>query len=1155
MSNKSVDEFIEDWRESGANEESNRIPFLRELCEVLGVDKPNPAKADTKANDYVFERHVDHQTSSDWEWGSIDLYKKGCFVLEAKQGSDAPVESEAERLGVHEAKRSRGTARRGTPSWDDAMRSAKRQAKRYAKGLPESDGWPPFLVVVDVGHCFDLYADFARQGKNYVPFPNQEAYRIEFEELTDPDVRDTLHRVWTDPMSLDPTRASTKITKNLAESLGRVAASLEDDGHDPDHVAGFLMRCLFAMFAEDVELLPERSFTEMLVDCRDNLEAFPKVLKSLWETMDTGGFHPGLKEDVRQFNGHLFENQSALPVSEAQLELLIEAAEADWSNVEPAIFGTLLERALDPRERSKLGAHFTPRAYVERLVAPTVIEPLREEWNAAQTAAAKREADGDEEAARDELIDFHHRLCTLKVLDPACGSGNFLYVTLEHLKRLEAEVLDVLADYGWKPLDMTGGERVSPGQLMGLEINPRAAAITDVVLWIGYLQWHFQTYGDANRLDPPLLQDIDNIQTRDAVLSYDEKHPRTNKDGEPKTMWDNRTYKRDPSTDKLVPDKSAQVPVYDYENPKPADWPEADFIVGNPPFVGNKRMREELGKGYVEALRDSYAYKVRKDADYVMIWWYKAAKAVRKGLDGWDGAAVRFGLISTNSIGQISNRKLIRQQTEDRSPPLQLAFAIPDHPWVDSNDGSDVRISMTVGSEDADEGTLQKVISEEQSSGIHWDVEVSEETGQIQPDLTIGPNVAGAEPLQANADLSYMGVIPVGDPDGEGFRVNPEGVPDLGYDPSSLPSVIRPYLNGTDVSDNRPLRYIIDFFGFDRDQARSEYPGLYQRVQDRVKPHRDEANRKNHRKYWWVFGEARPGMRDALSALDRYLVTVETAKHHYFTFLPKKILPDQKLRVVASDDAYHLGVLSSSIHEVWALAAGGRQGVGNDPVYNHTKCFDPFPFPDPSDSEKNTIRDLSEELYRRRRGQLDEHRDLTMTGLYNVLKKERNDEDLDADEREIHEKGLVGVLSELHDELDVAVARAYGWEPGLEKEEILQRLVNLNAKRRAEEEQGQVRYLRPEYQAPEAVQKQGELEIDIEDSSETTSVEPLEWVNAELKSRAQAVRTIVNQSEEPLTVEQVAQHFHRARRDDVRDLLETLTSLGLVDREGDSFLA
>ncbi|WP_263841666.1 class I SAM-dependent DNA methyltransferase [Salinibacter sp.] len=1145
-----VDAFIERYQETEASERGAAQMFLGDLCAVLDVPRPDPPRAETRKNQYVFERRVDYPDQADRERGFIDLYKRGCFVLEAKQGSDAPSETEGERLGVEEPTRRYGTARRDRREWERAMQRAKNQAYRYARGLPDEEGWPPFLVAVDVGHCIDLHADFARQGKNYVPFPDANAHRIFLEDLRDEAVRERLRAVFADPLSLDPTRRSTAVTRQLAEHLAQVAASLEED-HDPDRVAGFLMRCLFTMFAEDVELLPPRSFTELLERCRGTLGAVPKILDSLWATMDAGGFDAALMEDVREFNGSLFEDHDALPVSEAQLELLIKAAEADWSDVEPAIFGTLLERALDPRERHKLGAHFTPRAYVERLVVPTVIEPLREEWDAAQAAATKREADGDDEAAREEIVQFHRRLCDVRVLDPACGSGNFLYVTLEHLKRLEAEVLSVLEDYGGQQaLDMEGGYRVSPEQLMGLEVNPRAAQIADVVLWIGYLQWHFRTHGDADRLDPPLLDDIDNIQTRDAVLAYDDRHQRTDEDGTPVTMWDRRTYKEDPTTGERVPDESAQVPVYDYENPEPAAWPEADFIVGNPPFIGAKDMRDALGDGYTEAVRDAYLYKVRKSADFVMFWWYKAAKAVRGKLDGWDGAAERFGLITTNSVRQTFNRKVMEKQIKG-SPPVSLVFAIPDHPWVASADGSDVRIAMTAGAVTDQPGTLQTVTREEQSKGLHWDVELDEQTGNILPDLTIGADVTGAEPLEANEDLANRGVCLFG----KGFEVSLAKARELGLgEVDGLENHIRRYRNGRDLTQKSRDQMVIDLYGLEKEEVRERFPAVYQHVKEHVKPEREENNREWRRKHWWLFGEPNPKLRDMLEDLDRFIATPETAKHRFFQFLDATILPDNALVNIALDDAYHLGVLSSRLHVVWSLAAGGRLGVGNDPRYFKTQCFDPFPFPAATESQKATIRDLGAQLDAHRNERLDAHDDLTMTALYNVLKKERRGEDLDADERIIHEQGLVGVLKELHDELDAAVAAAYGWDAGLPEETILQRLVDLNAERRAEEEEGHVRYLRPEYQAPETVETQAEMDLDVQVGGDGAPAEPLDWPSG-LTPRAKAVRAVMTHADAPLTVEQVAQHFYNARRDDVRELLETLAALGHVEGTDDGAYA
>ncbi len=346
---------------------------------------------------------------------------------------------------------------------------ARAQGEGYARALPATEGRPPFVVVVvvDVGHVIELYAEFTRSGGTYTPFPDPRSHRIRLEDLRQPAILERLRTLWTDPMALDPARANARVTRAVAAELAKVARSLEADGHTSHDVAAFLTRCLFSMFAEDVGLLPvtpsgDGAFSDLLKRHREDPPTLQRMMAALWGDMDQGGFSPLLAKDVLRFNGKLFKNPKAdayaLLLKPAQIDGLIEAARSSWKEVEPSIFGTLLERALDPTERHALGAHYTPRAYVERLVLPTVVEPLRVEWADAQAAALllANEANALEgrprelklREARDELRRFHHRLSTVKVLDPACGSGNFLYVTLEHLKRLEGEVLNQLEALG-----------------------------------------------------------------------------------------------------------------------------------------------------------------------------------------------------------------------------------------------------------------------------------------------------------------------------------------------------------------------------------------------------------------------------------------------------------------------------------------------------------------------------------------------------------------------------------------------------------------------------------------------------------------------------------------------------------------------------------
>ncbi len=399
--------FLSRWTGAGGSELANYQLFLTELTELLDLPRPEPAGADARDNAYVFERgitfrHGDGSTSA----GRIDLYRRGAFVCECK--------------------RVRASAAKG---FDDALLRARSQAEGYARALPADEGRPPFLIVVDVGHVIELYAEFTRTGGTYVPYPDPRSHRIPLADLADPAVRERLRAVWLDPLSLDPTRRSARVTRDIAGRLAELAKSLEASGHAPAAAASFLSRCLFTCFAEDIGLLPKDSFRGLLERHQAEPAVAMRMLAALWREMDQGGFSVSLATNVLRFNGKLFKQPDTLPLTPAQIALLIDAARAQWTEVEPAIFGTLLERALDPDERHALGAHYTPRAYVERLVLPTVIEPLREDWSNARAAALTLAREGALDEALRVVRDFHHSLCRVRVLDPACGSGNFLYVT------------------------------------------------------------------------------------------------------------------------------------------------------------------------------------------------------------------------------------------------------------------------------------------------------------------------------------------------------------------------------------------------------------------------------------------------------------------------------------------------------------------------------------------------------------------------------------------------------------------------------------------------------------------------------------------------------------------------------------------------------
>ena len=994
-----------------------------------------------------------------------------------------------------------------------------------------------------------------------------------------------------------------------------------------------------------------------------------------------GGFSVALATQVLKFNGKLFKQSAAdgysLRLNTGQIDRLITAAQSNWREVEPAIFGTLLERALDPSERHALGAHYTPRAYVERLVLPTVVEPLRADWANAQAAAVLLASEAAELSgkahdqkmaeARAEISKFHHQLCTLRVLDPACGSGNFLYVTLEHLKRLEGEVVNQLEALGQTQSTLgLEGETVTPQQLLGIELNERAAALAELVLWIGYLQWHIRTRGNK-AVAEPVVHDYGNIEYRDAVLESDELEPAYDDgpkgSGELLTRWDGKTFKTHPVTGALVPDEAAQVPQWKYIRPRQAAWPQADFIVGNPPFIGASTMRAALGDGYVQALRSVWP-EVPESADFVMYWWSRAAALVSFG------KARRFGLITTNSLRQTFNRRVVQAALSGQSVlraealagrgarfagalmkqpksvtgkphipagEVGLVFAIADHPWVDSANGAAVRIAMTVGERvsgavemgsDPDSGRpsqrnakprtksgsdpfstaarsttpgrLLSVNSEQTGEFGEVNVTLVESTGLIHADLSIGANITDAQALQANENLSNRGVQLFG----AGFIVTPEEAalllpPPLGegWGGGQPPSIIRDYRHGRDLTDAPRGVKVIDAFGLSAEQLRSQFPAVYQRLLVRVKPEREQNNRASYRDNWWIHGEPRKVLRKQLATLARYIATVETAKHRTFQFLDARILPDHKLIAIALSDAFHLGVLSSRLHVAWSLAAGSWLGVGNDPVYVKSRCFETFPFPDTdtglTPALRGRIASLAEQIDAHRKRVLGpaagELKGLTLTGLYNVLealRQAQGDRVLTAKEKAIHQQGLVGVLKALHDELDDAVLQAYGWadlEPTLRQAQgeregtpsttdaLLTRLVALNAQRTAEEQTGHIRWLRPEFQNPAAKSLQNQelltptsiglqADLALELPAETplgvaeasTTSQP--WPS-DLPSQMRAVAQVLASANTALPQAAIEARFKGKGpwKKGLPRILETLQALGRARREGNDW--
>ncbi|MGC8703189.1 MAG: type IIL restriction-modification enzyme MmeI [Thiomonas sp.] len=508
---------------------------------------------------------------------------------------------------------------------------------------------------------------------------------------------------------------------------------------------------------------------------------------------------------------------------------------------------------------------------------------------------------------------------------------------------------------------------------------------------------------------------------------------------------------------------------------------------------------------------------------------------------------------------------------------------------MDSASGAAVRIAMTVAAAGQGEGRLATVVAETPGEHGEMRIEVTERTGLIHADLTVGPNLTSAKTLRASADLSSPGMKL----HGAGFIVTPEQAASLLPTPA-LPTrgegagqggrsadlspargegweagIIRPYRNGRDLTDTSRGVLVIDLFGLTAEQVRSRYPAVYQWLIERVKPERDQNQRASYRDNWWIFGEPRRELRKALAGLPRYIVTVETAKHRTFQFLDAAILPDNMLVVIASDDAYHLGVLSSSVHVAWALAQGGT--LEDRPRHNKTRCFETFPFPDADTGMTPELRQriaaCAEAIDAHRKRVLDQHPDtLTLTGLYNVLAALRAGHALSPKERTIHTHGLVAVLRELHDELDAAVLAAYGWadlaapHPSAADDRntaLLERLLALNHARAAEEAAGTVRWLRPALQNPQAaLPAPAALDIDTATRPPQPAAAPAAEASAQpwpatLPEQMRAVADLLAASAQPLAEDAIAAHFKGRGlwKKSLPRILDTLAALGRARRE------
>ncbi|MDP1692691.1 MAG: hypothetical protein Q8L49_12205 [Burkholderiaceae bacterium] len=825
--------LIRKWGPGGPayelNERAGAQAHFIDLCRVLDVPEPDdPAR-------YCFERGVTKTGSAAGRTdGWADVWRQGCFAWEYK----APGKS---------------------------LEVALRQLMQYALPLES----PPLLVVSDRLRI-EIHTHFTGTPS--------ETHIFALEEITRPEVQQRLRALWQDPESFKPKRSNRDITEEAARTFAGTAERLRAAGVAPEQVSHFLTQCVFSFFAEDVGLLPARLF-ERLVGVQLAPDALRAQLGKLFETMREGGLF-GV-EAVPWFNGGLFAKIDVPPLAAADLAELKAASALNWSAIDATIFGTLFERGLDPAKRSQLGAQFTDAGTILRLVEPVVQRPLLAEWQehklriAKALAKSKRHNDKAYRDAQAAFVGFLERLRAYRVLDPACGSGNFLYLALKCLKDIEHQVnLEAEAIGLERQHDVTG-----PHNVLGIELNEYAAELARVTVWIGELQWRIQHgYGFKTQ---PVLEPLDHIECRDAVLHRDVGG---------------------------LEDSGELIAI--------AEWPDADAVIGNPPFLGDKKMRAELGGEYTETLRYAYDGRVPGGADLVCYWFEKARAQIAAG------KLQRAGFVATQAIRSGANRNVLNAIVE--IAPIFDAWA--DEPWV--NEGAAVRVSMVAFGV----GVAQAMLN-------------GEAVGPIATDLTANDfDLTKAALLSQNAGVAFQGPVKVGAFDIPG-AVARAWLAQPNPNAQSNAVVLRPWANGKDVTARSSDTWIVDFGAHmsEGDAALFERP--FAHVRNAVKPMRDVQARESRKRYWWLHGETVPGLRSCMRPVASYLATARVAKHRFFVRLPVTTWPDSRLYVFAREDDSTLGLLSSRIHEAWSLANASMHGVGNDPTYNAKSCFETFPFP------------------------------------------------------------------------------------------------------------------------------------------------------------------------------------------------------------------
>lgn len=952
-------EFISKWKRVTAREKQTYQEHFLDICQLVGHQTPNDY--DPTGTRFAFEMGA-AKTSGGQGWA--DVAKLGFFGWEYK-GKDADLDKAYEQL------------------------------LRYRDALQN----PPVLVVSDI--------NFIVIRTNYTNLPTR-TYKLALDDLLNPESIDLLKKVFTRPEDLKPKETIESVTKEAAEKFAKLAKNLRDYGETPQDVAHFLIRLLFCLFAEDIGLLPERLFPRLLEQTRRNAGDFQEVLRQLFRAMNTGGYFG--TDKILHFNGGLFDDDRVLKMDGADMDIIADIDGLDWGAIKPSIFGTLFERGLDPSKRSQLGAHYTGEDDILLIVEPVLMAPLRREWEDVKAECRKWKAEEEEvtgkkkEALRKKLqsalLGFMDKVAAVTVLDPACGSGNFLYVALRLLLDLQNEVAAFTEELGMVRPFVT----VTPAQLFGIETNEYAHELAQMTIQIGYIQWlRDNGYGHPTE---PILKKSKNIIHRDALLSYG---PDALMDRDELLETIDKALKSKPKDGKIVIER---------------DWQPVDVILGNPPFLGSQRMRAELGDKYVADLRKLYENRIPGASDLVCYWFEKARAMIK------EGKAKRAGLLATNSIRGGANRKVLERIKETGD----IFWAQSDRDWI--LDGAAVNVSM-IGFDNGKEILKQ------------LDGKVVE---TINSDLSsTASDATQAIKLAENFNLCFQGPVKVGEFDITNelatqmlSHSNPNG--------KSNREVLKPWMNGSDITGQNRNMWIIDFDEMEIEEA-SQYESPFEYVKKNIKPLRDTNADAQRRTFWWRLGRSGSDLKEAIKGLDRFIITPRVSKFRLFTWGKKELLPDSAVVAIARSDDYFFGVLHSRIHEVWALKQG--TSLEDRPRYTPSTTFETFPFPyppgaEPKNQEVAAIAQAAKELV--------EQRDRWLGAEKTSEVSQEDSKSMKPSKKTSEVSTVKRTLTNLynqrptwlelaHKKLDDAVFAAYGWENTLSDEEILERLLALNLER------------------------------------------------------------------------------------------------------------